>query len=81
MIKGHHTTRHSGYIVNYWKNHTACGSEDDWSQAHVITHSDSYKSEYYVKSKYELEKIMAILDYVFEAGKKQRSKEIAELIK
>lgn len=81
MMKGEHTVRHRGYIVNYWKDHVACGREDNWTQAHIITHSDSYKSEYYVKTKYELEKIMAILDHVFEAGKKQRSKEIAELIK
>lgn len=73
--------RYNGYLVNYWKDHVACGRDDDWTQANVIAYRDSYKSEYYVKSKYELEKIMVILDHVFEAGKKQRSKEIAELIK
>lgn len=75
-MKGNHTVRRQGYSVSYWKNNTACGSDDTWDRA-TINAADSRMD---VKTQYELRNITALLIRAFEAGERAKLKEIQNML-
>ena len=79
-MKGDHTKHHPGFSVSYWRKGIAVGMEDDWDTACVEAYGDKYSSSFSVDTRYDLGNLVIVLDKVFFAGKKARSKEINNLI-
>ena len=80
MMKGEHTVKKSGFEIVYWQGHTACGHLDAWDRAEIVTYSGAYRWSYTVTNKSDLDNICIILDRVFVAGMKEKTKHFRELL-
>lgn len=80
MIKGEHTLRKPGFEIVYWKGSAACGHLDAWDYAEIVTYSGSYRWKFGVNTKREHDDLCVILDRVFAAGMKEKTKHIREML-
>lgn len=69
-------THHDGYSIHYYLGGQVCGVNDKWSEAKIEVRRGAYYNELTFNSAYALRNATAMLDSVFEFGKRAARQEI-----